>query len=148
MSLQRISPKSWSALCAVMRDYVPAECERILEALGAKFEKTPELPFGESGSIPDESRSALNAFLRIFSRNSGAVDDVIAVKLGARLAHFQKEILPALTKHQVVRGTSYRGRGKHDRYELNYPIEMILRAEDPAAQVPDTLKAFWSELRG
>jgi NACHT domain len=130
-----------------MRNYVPEECQRILEDLGAKVEKAPELPFGPVVPIPEESRSALNAFLRIFNRNSGAVDDVIATKLGVRLAHFEKYVLPLLEKYNVVKGTSYRGRGKHDRYELNFPIELILQAEDSTAQAPDNLKAFWSALR-
>ena len=130
-----------------MRNYVPGECERLLEELGASFEDAPELPFGDSTAIPGETRSALNAFLRIFTRNSGAVDDVISVKLGARFPYFQKEILPALERHRVIEKTSYRGRGKHNRYELGFPIEMILRAEDPSADVPENLKSFWSELR-
>jgi hypothetical protein len=130
-----------------MRNYVPQECQRILAGLGARFEEAPELPFGAISPIPEESRAALNAFLRIFNRNSGAVDDVIAVKLGARLAHFERHVLPLLEKYNVVKGTSYRGRGKHDRYELNFPIELILQAEDLTSQAPDNLKTFWSELR-
>lgn len=130
-----------------MRNYVPEECQRILEGLGARFETGPELLFAKVVPIPEESRSALNAFLRIFNRNSGAVDNVIETKLGARLAHFERHVLPLLEKYNVVKGTSYRGRGKHDRYELSYPIELILQAEDPASQAPHNLKAFWSALR-
>jgi len=130
-----------------MRNYVPEECQRILEGLGAHFEKGSDFLFAKVAPIPEETRSALNAFLRIFNRNSGAVDNVIGTKLGVRLPHFEKHVLPLLEKYNVVNGTSYRGRGKHDRYELSFPIELILQAEDPASQAPDNLKAFWSALR-
>jgi hypothetical protein len=132
----------------LLRNYVPDECARILLRLGATFEE-PVHVHAKSAirTIPDEKRHALEAFFRIFSRNSGATDQVMRLKLGTRLPLFQNSILPALLAHQIVRPTEYRGRGQQDRFELNYPLDIILRAEDPTAASPPNLKTFWEELR-
>ncbi len=57
-------------------------------------------------------------------------------KLGKRYANFESQVLPLLTDYDVIRATEYRGSGHQRRFELNYPIEQILKAGDPDAAVP------------
>ena len=83
----------------------------------------------------------------MFNRNSGVTDNVAKLKLGARYSLFRKELLPLMLKHNVVRGTEYYGGGQQERWELSYPLETVLRAEDPTAAVPENLKEFWEQLR-
>jgi hypothetical protein len=74
-------------------------------------------------------------------------ENVAKMKLGARYSLFRNELLPKLIKYAVVRATEYVGGGQQERWELNSPLETILRAEDPVAPVPEHLKEFWNELR-
>jgi hypothetical protein len=130
------------------RTYVPETCERILSDCGAKFQKPTLFPPREPiPPVPDHRRQSLERFLRIFERNTGAVQSVIQLKLGQKLSVFEKEVLPALLRHQVIRQTTYRGRGGQNRYELCFPLEVLLQAEDPDSAAPSQLIAFWQELR-
>lgn len=130
-----------------MRSYIPADCQRILMRHGAIFptETAPK----PAKAVPKEKRQALDTSLRIFSRNSGATENVMKMKLGARYGIFRAKVLPVLVTHKVIINTEYRGAGQpQERYELNYPVETILRAEDPSASlVPNELRGFWDELR-
>jgi hypothetical protein len=130
-----------------LRTYVPEECERALVECGASFSIQQVAARPEVARVPEHRALVLTKFLRIFERNSGAVDSVIQLKMGDRLHIFETEVLPQLIKHDVVRKTSYRGRGQQNRYELNYPIETILTAEDPFSPSPRELIDFWQELR-
>ena len=130
-----------------MRNYVPDECNAILEQLGAKFPAASEIASRTVPTIPDESRHALEAFLRIFSRNSGATENVIKMKLGQRHHLFRTRILPKLLQYDVIRETEYSGKREQERFELNYPVDMVLKGEDPDAMVPNNLTAFWNDLR-
>jgi Pentapeptide repeats (9 copies) len=130
------------------RIYVPEVCERLLTQRGATFTKPEEAPSRqEPRPVPGARRAALTSFLRIFQRNTGAVESVIQLKLGQRMHVFETEILPLLLHHGIVKRTVYRGRGEQDRYELNFPLEVILSAEDPDSTAPAQVKAFWQELR-
>jgi hypothetical protein len=130
-----------------LRNYVPDQCAKILRDLGATFLE-PKLEKGKAvRPIPEDERSALESFFRIFSRNSGASEQVIQLKLGTRLYVFQKVILPALQRHQIVRSAEYRGKGHQSRFELNYPLDVILKGEDPNSATPTEVKDFWEELR-
>jgi hypothetical protein len=130
------------------RSYVPEVCERILARRGVSFPRSQEGPPPRAlPLVPDARRAALERFLRIFERNTGAVGAVIQMKLGAKLHVFQTEVLPALLRHDVVRKTVYRGRGTQDRYELTLPLEVILSAEDPDSGAPPQVIAFWQDLR-
>jgi hypothetical protein len=128
------------------RTYVPEQCIEILSQRGARLEAPPAqrrlVP-----QIPSEKKGAIDAFLRIFSRNSGATEFVMQARLGKRLPVFTRKVLPALLEHQVVKPTGYRGKGQQSRYELNYPLDVILRAEDPDAPVPRNLRQFWEDMR-
>jgi len=130
------------------RTYVPETCEQILAACGALFPKSTSFQRRAGiGPVPAPRRQALEKFLRIFERNTGAVENVIKLKLGQRIHELDKEVLPALQKYGLVRKTTYRGRSGQDRYELCFPLETILQAEDPDATAPAQLIAFWQELR-
>jgi Pentapeptide repeats (9 copies) len=130
------------------RTYVPENCERILTNCGAQFPKSTLFPRRQPvPPVSDDRRQALEKFLRIFERNTGAVESVIQLKLGRRLSVLEKEILPMLLKHEVIRQTPYRGRGAQNRYELCFPLETILQAEDPESPAPTQLINFWQELR-
>ena len=129
------------------RTHVPDVCEDILVGCGAKFLRPTLFARVPVPPVPEERRVALERFLRIFERNTGAVDGVIQLKLGPRLHTFEKEVLPVLLKHEVVRETTYRGRGGQHRYELSFPLETILEAEDPSAAAPAQLLMFWQDLR-
>ena len=72
---------------------------------------------------------------------------LIQTKLGPRLYLFKKTVLPALLNHGVIRRTEYRGSGCQQRYELNFPIELILQAEDQQSTAPQELITFWNDLR-
>jgi len=130
---------------AGMRTYVPSECQQILARYGAVFQTQSTLP---STAVAKDRRQALQVFLRIFSRNTGATENVMKLKLGARFGVFRSRVLPVLLKHGVITNTEYRGAGQpQQRYELNYPMEAILRAENPDARsVPIELRRFWVEL--
>jgi hypothetical protein len=86
-------------------------------------------------------------FLRIFSRSSGTTENVITLKLGPHLHLFNKVLLPALLKNGVIRSAEYHGSGAQERYELSFPIDTILQAEDPSGTAPAQLKSFWNGLR-
>lgn len=131
-----------------LRNYVPEQCRSILEGLGARFDEPQRALFKALKPVPEEKRDALEAFFRIFSRNSGATEQVMKLKLGTRLPLFERAVQPLLLRHQVIRQTEYRGRGRQDRFELNYPLDVILKAEDPDSPTPRALKDFWEELRG
>ena len=128
------------------RTYIPEICKEILAQCGATFERTDPIPQIPLRQVSPERRTTLNSFLRIFNRNSGAADRVIQLKLGARVHLFEKEILPNLIDNKVVRKAEYRGKGHQHRYELNYPVDLILRAEDPQSVAPENLIAFWNRL--
>lgn len=133
---------------AGFRTYVPETCEAILRQCGARFERSATGPArGRVGPVPREIRAALEGFLRIFQRNTGAVDTVIQLKLGQKLSTFDRSVLPVLLDSGVVRRTQYHGRGVQNRYELCYPVEAILRAEDPDSGAPAELILFWDSLR-
>jgi hypothetical protein len=129
------------------RDYVPEHCNKILQDRGAKFETEAGEPRVIT-LVPEDRRKMLDTFLRIFTRNSGATEEVMHVKLGKRYSKFEDEILPLLTEYDVIRPTEYRGSGHQRRFELNFPLEQILKAEDPDALVPQNLKGFWAKMRG
>ncbi|HEY8055934.1 MAG TPA: pentapeptide repeat-containing protein [Terriglobales bacterium] len=132
----------------VRRSYVPSTCEAMLKEIGLKFDyiEGEQLELADS-AVREEVRSALNGFLRIFARNSGATDGVIGVKLGARLSLFRKSVLPLLMKHGVVRESSYHGSGSQSRFELCYPVEVILAGEDKYGTAPKEVRALWDCLR-
>jgi len=132
---------------SLLRNYVPEHCIAILQGLGADF-VAPERPKKRAvKAIPDDKRQALEAFFRIFSRNSGATEQVMHLKLGTRLPLFQRALQPLLLRHNVIRFTEYRGQGQQHRFELNYPLDLILKAEDPDSTSPQEVKKFWEELR-
>jgi len=129
---------------------VPETCRLYLEQIGARFDKdeVPTAAVPSPKPLQKDKRQALEIFLRIFNRNSGATDNVAKMKLGGRYSVFRKDVLPVLLKHNVVRPTEYYGGGQQERWELNYPLEVFLRAEDPDAPVLANLKACWDDLRG
>jgi hypothetical protein len=133
-----------------MRNYVPDECREILSQHGAVVE-TQEIEASRRklAPVPKEKRKALDSFLRIFARNSGATEGVMKMKLGAKYGQFHSKILPLLLDHGVVRRTNYVGGGTpQERYELNHAVDTILKAEDPDAPlVAEGLKNFWNGLR-
>jgi hypothetical protein len=129
------------------RIFIPELCERILSDRGALFEKSGSTQLSlEARHVPEEIRSALNAFLRIFTRSSGANEDLIKTKLGPRLSLFKSSILPSLLHYGIIRKAIYRGGGSQDRYELNYPVELILSAEDRESSAPPELNDFWKSM--
>jgi len=138
-----------SAVEEEFRTYVPEISERILTDCGAQFPQSSLFTHRKPvPPIPEDRRRALEKFLRIFDRNTGAVERVIELKLGQRLHIFEKDVLPRLLKYDVIRQTTYRGRGGQSRYELSFPLETILQAEDPDSAAPEQLIKFWQELRG
>ena len=116
---------------------------------GAVFERPAEVQLAlDLHPIPNEVRSILTRFLRIFARNSGATGNVIKMKLGAQENLFRiKALDPSMRKHGVIRRTDYRGSGAQERYELAFPVDTILAGENPSGTAPAGLKAFWSDLR-
>lgn len=131
-----------------MRIYVPEVCKEALGRRGVTFlDAGPSAAGRTVRPIPDETRAALNKFLRIFSRNSGAPDTLIATKLGSSLHQFRGVVLPELRRAGIVREAEYRGKGQQNRYELNFPVELILKAENPSALLPSNLISFWERLR-
>ena len=52
-----------------------------------------------------------------------------------------------LIDYGLVRKTDYRGKGHQARFELAYPVEQILKAENPEASLPNNLVGFWEKLR-
>ena len=129
------------------RTYVPDKCQTIVELLGGRFMAEQHHHADTVAPVRDDLRSCLEAFLRIFSRNTGASDQVIALKLGSRRPLFRQSVLPLLSEHELIRKTQYRGSGHQDRFELVYPVEEILMAEDPEAPVTRSLVDFWEGLR-
>jgi hypothetical protein len=131
-----------------MRTFVPETCEEILTEHGARFDRTSGAQLKlDLRPIPDDVRIALIRFLRLFSRNSGTTENTISLKLGTRLHLFNKVLLPALLQDGVIRRTQYHGSGAQERYELSFPIDTILAAEDPSSSAPAQLVAFWNGLR-
>ena len=129
------------------RTYIPRECQDIIESLGAHF-PSKQLPRSiQVGPVRNDLRSCLEAFLRIFSRNTGATQNLIDMKLGTRAPLFQNSVLPVLIEYGLVRKTEYRGRGHQNRYELAYPVDQILKAENREATVSSNLVGFWDKLR-
>jgi hypothetical protein len=129
-----------------MKNYVPEQCQSQLERVGAIFEA--EATQGPSlKPIAEETRKMIDSFFRIFSRNTGANENVLKMKLGARFTTFWKNLLPLLLRHGVVRKANYVGSGQQERLELCFPIETVLRAEDPLSVAPRNLKEFWEDLR-
>jgi len=129
-----------------MKSYVPDECRAQLEREGAIFEDD-EVVAPVSKPIPEQERKMLDAFFRIFGRNTGANENMLKLKLGARFTNFRKNLLPLMLRHGVVRKVDYDGSGQQERFELCFPIESILRAEDPSAIAPRNLKEFWTSMR-
>ena len=129
-----------------MKSYVPDECRSQLEREGAVFE-VEEVPAPALKPIPAQVRKMLDAFFRIFSRNSGANENVLRLRMGARFTDFRRNLLPTMLRHGVVRKVDYDGSGQQERFELCFPIESILRAEDPLSIAPRNLKDFWGSLR-
>ena len=129
-----------------MKNYVPEQCQLMLERAGAKIEEesTPVLTLAP---IPEETRRMIDTFFRIFSRNTGANENVLKMKLGTRFTNFRRNLLPIMIKSGVVRKVDYDGSGQQERFELCFPIETILRAENSSAAVPRNLKEFWEVLR-
>ena len=137
-----------TALENTMRVYVPEICREILEQRGAIFTEEKVAPVTPAPKpIPENTKAAINKFLRIFSRNSGAPEGLIKLKLGQHIHQFESVVLPELLKHAIVRETEYRGKGHQKRYELSYSVDSILKAEDASAPVPPNLISFWAELR-
>ena len=133
-----------------MRNYVPDECREILRQHGAIVDALEsEASRQKLAPVPKEKRQAFDSFLRIFARNSGATEGVMKTKLGAKYSQFHSKVLPLLLNRGVIRSTEYVGGGtSQERYELNHPVETILKAEDPDAPlVPESLKDFWNDLR-
>lgn len=129
------------------RTYVPEKCRTIIGSLGGRFTAEQRDHVDAVVPVNDDLRGCLETFLRIFSRNTGASDQVIDLKLGRRRPLFRKSVLPPLLEHELIRKTQYRGSGHQDRFELVYPVEEILMAEDPEAPVSRSLVEFWDELR-
>src|SRR5439155_18076804 len=91
-----------------MRNYVPDECREILRQHGAIIEASEIEPsLRKLAPVPKEKRQALDSFLRIFARNSGATEGVMKTKLGAKYSQFHSKILPLLLEHGVIRSTEY-----------------------------------------
>ena len=128
------------------RTYVLDQCKDILASLGMRFE-TAAIQRPLIATVAKERRTSIDAFFRIFSRNSGATEDVMRTKLGRRFALFSDQVLPALLECKIINPTNYRGRGNQARYELNYPLDTILRAEDPEAPAPINVRDFWDKMR-
>ena len=60
---------------------------------------------------------------------------------------FRNSVLPMLIDYGLVRKTDYRGKGHQARFELAYPVEQILKAENLEASLPNNLVGFWEKLR-
>jgi len=131
-----------------MRNYVPDQCQEMLERVGASFQATSATSIPQPAkTVPKDWHHALESFLRIFARNSGATEGVIKMKLGPRHHVFRTKVLPPLLKHDLIRRTEYVGQGEQERYELNFPVDIILMGEDPNASVPRPVSDFWAHLR-
>lgn len=131
-----------------MPRFVPDVCEELLEKRGAIFERASETQLSlDLRPVRPDIRAALNRFLRIFNRNTGTTGNTIKLKLGPQTHLFNKVLLPVLLEHSVVRSTEYHGSGAQKRYELAFPIDTILAAEDPSGPAPAELKSFWEALR-
>jgi hypothetical protein len=133
---------------ASMRVFVPETCEDLLSQCGAHFERPASAQLKlDLHPVPAELRGALTRFLRIFARSSGATENVIKLKLGSQVHVFRTVVLPSLIEHGVIRRTDYRGSGAQERYELGFPVDVILAAENPSGTAPAQLKEFWDVLR-
>ena len=132
---------------AKFRAYVPEQCRSILVSLGARFLSEQTIQPRKVKEVGTDLRDGLDAFLRIFSRTTGATDALINTKLGKRAPLFRNNVLPVFIKCGLVTKTQYRGRGQQDRFELAYPVEQILKSEDPDAPLPENLVEFWELLR-
>ena len=130
-----------------LRTYVPELCQEILKQHGAEFTvEEPQQLSLPGATAPEEIRAALEAFLRIFFRNSGAIESVIKMRLGVREGLFNRAVLPKLLEHNIARETDYRGRGSQKRYELLYSVDKILAAENPRSPEAENLRAFWASI--
>ena len=132
---------------STFRTYVLDRCQAILESLGAGFLHEQTFQHDKVRQVKADVRNSLDAFLRIFSRTTGTTDRVINTKLGKRAPLFRSAVLPVLIKYGLVRRTQYRGGGQQNRYELAYPVEQILKSENPDAPLPRNLVDFWETLR-
>lgn len=130
-----------------MRSYVPDHCQEMLEHAGAVFAIESVATPSKPREIPTEWHHAIESFLRIFSRNSGATESVMKMKLGPRHHIFRTKILPQMLKSGVVRTTEWVGQRDQERYELNFPVDAILKGEDPHSSVPRQVTEFWDQLR-
>ena len=131
---------------ASLKNYVPDECRVILQQVGSSFESPIDV-VETIEPVRPQLRRVLDAFLRIFVRNTGVNEDVARTKLGTRYGTFYNKILPDLLKYNVVRLATYSGGGHQDRWGVNYPIEKILIAENPRSNAPSNLRSFWEKLR-
>ena len=129
------------------RNYNPETCQSILESLGACFPSEQQTRSAPVETVRKDLRACLEAFLRIFSRTTGATENLIDRKLGVRAPLFRHSVMPALIHYGLVRKTDYRGRGQQCRFELAYPVEQILKAENPESPLHGNLVKFWDELR-
>ena len=132
---------------ALFRTYISEKCQAILESLGAHFPTEQQPRSIQIRPIRNNLRGCLEAFLRIFSRTTGATESLIDLKLGKRAPLFRNSVLPMLIDYGLVRKTDYRGKGHQARFELAYPVEQILKAENPEASLPNNLVGFWEKLR-
>lgn len=106
----------------------PAQINEWLRRGGVKV---GDEPYNENLDllILDERMKVLERFLRVFLRNTQAVDNVIKLRLGNVAAtFFFDEVLPSLLANGILEEVPWKGSGTQHRYKLSVPMSQISRA--------------------
>jgi len=96
----------------------------------------------------DREIISIEKFMRIFLRNTHANDDVIRLKLGQDGAHFERDIIPELIRHNILAEVTYRGGGIQHRYKLMVAMEKIYASiAESGGNYPEFLRILKMESR-
>ncbi len=129
----------------VDREYAPSRIRMLLEKHGISWsdsvDASDETP-GVRDPHPDSDLSKLaHRLLRLFNRTTVVTDEIIRIRFRHDHQRVLDELVPLLVDCGVIKAGTWRGRGSQRIWSLQYPIDVVLAAEDDS-DIGD-LGRFW-----
>jgi len=129
----------------IAREYAPSRIRSLLQSYGIRMidsggdeEEAPVLPFDTHES---ELAKLTHRLLRLFNRSTIVTDEIIRIRFRQDHQKVLSEVVPMLVDCDVLKPGTWRGRGTQSVWSIQYPIDVVLSAQDGTDDA--NLKRLW-----
>ena len=127
-----------------LREYSPPRIARLLKKYGIELVDTSKKVAVTEVDTPDgELRKLARRLLNTFRRTTFVMDETLQQRFRGDTKRVKEELIPFMSKLEILEKRPWRGRGRHDAWGLVRPLEEVERG----TVIPVThLRAFGNQL--